>query len=166
VALQIQLRSPVCDPVRFFPDDTLKQPFRAPQLPIQDGQQVNTLRAADEIPLKAARIPVDFPEATMVRATMIGRVSDPSSSCPSPAMLERGPPIITPVADGSGSPFSSKMAAYRRVLPRRSGRRPRLPCMICLGVERRARARKAKQWSATQSPSCERQPRSPSVHCA
>jgi hypothetical protein len=53
-------------------------------------------------------------------------------------MLERGPPITTPVADGSGSPFSSKMAAYRRVLPRRSGRR--LPRMICLGVEARAEA--------------------------
>lgn len=112
-----------------------------PPLPIQDGQQVNTLRAADEIPrLKAAPIPVDFPEATTACATTIGPVSDSSSSCPSASMLERGPPIITPVADGRGSPFSSKMAAYRRVLPRRSGRRPRLPCMICFGcVERRPR---------------------------
>lgn len=105
-----------------------------PPLPIQDGQQVNTLRAADEIPrLKAAPIPVDFPEATTVCATTIGPVSDPSSSPPSVSMLERGPPIITPVADGSGSPFSSKMAAYRRVLPRRSGRRALLPCMIYFG---------------------------------
>jgi hypothetical protein len=105
-----------------------------PPLPIQDGQQVNTLRAADEIPrLKAAPIPVDFPEATTARATTIGLVSDPSSCPSSVSMLERGPPIITPVADGSGSPFSSKMAAYRRVLPRRSGRRALLPCMICFG---------------------------------
>lgn len=114
--------------------------FPAPPLPIQDGQQVNTLRAADEIlRLKAAPMPVDFPEVTTACEITIGSVSD-SSSCPSASMLERGPPIITPVADGSGSPFSSKMAAYRRVLPRRSGRRARLPCMICLDVEARARA--------------------------
>ena len=97
---------------------------------------MNTLRAADEsLRLKAARKPVGLPEAT-VCATTIGSVSD--SSCPSATMLERGPPIITPVADGSGSPFSSKIAAYRRVLPRRSGRRARLPCMICLGAQVRA----------------------------
>ena len=96
---------------------------------------MNTLRAADEsLRLKAARKPVGLPEAT-VCATTIGSVSD--SSCPSATMLERGPPITTPVADGSGSPFSSKIAAYRRVLPRRSGRRARLPCMICLGAQAR-----------------------------
>jgi hypothetical protein len=118
--------------------DPLKQPPLHRCLPIQDGQQVNTLRAADEsLRLKAARKPVGLPEATAC-ATTIGCVSD--SSCPSATMLERGPPITTPVADGSGSPFSSKMAAYRRVLPRRSGRR--LPCMICLGVQAQMCARK------------------------
>lgn len=120
--------------------DPLKQPPLHRCLPIQDGQQVNTLRAADEsLRLKAARKPVGLPEAT-VRATTIGCVSD--SSCPSATMLERGPPITTPVADGSGSPFSSKMVANRRVLPRRSGRRARLPCMICLGEQARMCARK------------------------
>jgi len=123
------LRSPVCAQCSSL--IPLNNP--SPPLPIQDGQQVNTLRAADEsLRLKAARKPVDLPEATAC-ATTIGSVSD--SSCPSSSMLERGPPITTPVADGSGSPFSSKMAAYRRVLPRRSGRRARLPCMICLGVQ-------------------------------
>jgi hypothetical protein len=88
---------------------------------------VNTLRAADDIlRLKAARKPVGFPEARACRTT-IGSISD---SCSSTSMLERAPPMTTPVADGSGSPFSSKMAAYRRVFPRRSGMRARLPCMI------------------------------------
>jgi hypothetical protein len=39
---------------------------------------------------------------------MIGFISDSGSST---TKLERGPPMITPVADGSGNPFSSKMAA-------------------------------------------------------
>jgi hypothetical protein len=143
VALQYTSISRLC-PIALSSLIPLNNPF-SPPLPIQDGQQVNTLRAADEsLRLKAARKPVDFPEATACAIT-IGSLSD--SSSPSASMLERGPPIITPVADGRGSPFSSKMAAYRRVLPRRSGRRARLPCMICLGVEARGR----KQRSALLS---------------
>ncbi|KAI0002283.1 hypothetical protein BJV74DRAFT_46711 [Russula compacta] len=136
VALHIRLDLPLRSVLPFDPlKPTLCTTYI--RLPIQDGLQVNTLRAADEIlRRKAARKPVGFPEATAC-GTTIGSIS---ASCPSVSMLERAPPMTTPVADGSGSPFSSKMAAYRRVLPRRSETRARLPCMICLGVQARGRA--------------------------
>jgi hypothetical protein len=57
--------------------------------------------------------------------------------------------MTTPVADGNGSPFSSKIAAYRRVFPRRSGTRARLPCMIYLGVQARTRQQESAMGQLT-----------------